>query len=375
MFEILYDPNNIPFWVIIIGVIAGAIAVISRPFSTYVKFVYPNAKFEAMGNPFIGEKELESIIDSKNISSFKETISTHKEYKITGEDVYEVQKSLDDTLIQTISMMKHDSSKKMHSFFDTYLEKLDIHLVKTMVKQKIEGKEIDIQLVEQAILPETRQLLNKIIETEKNNLSLVLKDQGYKEEDLVFISDEQFDPLKIDIVFDKYFIDKLKNIQVPYKCEQGKQKFVKTLVDIINIKNLLRAKQLKYDTDVCKNLYIGEGREIPPWKYEEMSDVDSVPQVISSLEGTSYFNVLKDNIERYNKERSVQILEIALDVLLLKIVGDISTQNYVTIGPTIRFLISKEFEIRNLKIIAKGISENLSPEHIKDFLVWEVNQV
>ncbi len=73
----------------------------------------------------------------------------------------------------------------------------------------------------------------------------------------------------------------------------------------------------------------------------------------------------------YNKEKSVQLLEVALDQRFLKIVKDISTQNYISIGPTIRFLISKEFEIMNLKIIAKGIAENLSKDFIKKFLVLE----
>ena len=75
MLESLFDPNSYPFWIIIIAIIAGAIAIISRPFSTYIQFVYPNAKFEAMGNPFIGEKELDSVTESKDVTSFKETIS------------------------------------------------------------------------------------------------------------------------------------------------------------------------------------------------------------------------------------------------------------------------------------------------------------
>jgi vacuolar-type H+-ATPase subunit C/Vma6 len=50
---------------------------------------------------------------------------------------------------------------------------------------------------------------------------------------------------------------------------------------------------------------------------------------------------------------------------------NISTQNYVTIGPTIRFLVSKEYEIKNLKIIAKGIDENLSSDLIKKLIITE----
>ena len=76
-------------------------------------------------------------------------------------------------------------------------------------------------------------------------------------------------------------------------------------------------------------------------------------------------------IEDYNKEKSVQILENRLDRFFLKHITEISTKNYVTIGPTLRFIVSKEFEIQNLKIIAKGVAENLSSDFTKKFLIME----
>jgi len=194
---------------------------------------------------------------------------------------------------------------------------------------------------------------------------------GFSEEILDLTSDKDTGFLALDSLIDKYVINKFKEVKIPYKCEPGKQKFIKTMIDISNIRNVLRGKQLKYDEQSCMQLFLGEGQEIASWKYKEMCEVDSVSQIISSLEGTSYYNILKDSIEDYNKENSVQILENALDCIFLKIVKEISTQNYVTIGPTIRFLTFKEFEIRNLKIIAKGVDENLSIEMINNYLIKE----
>ena len=371
MFESLFDPYSYPFWILIIAVIAGTITIISRPFSTYVKFVYPNAKFEAMGNPFIGDKELDSVADSKDVISFKETINTLKDYNISGEDTYSVQKSLDDNFIETVNMMQKDSSKKMNDFYDVYFEKLDIHLIKNMLKRKIEDKNIEEKMSDEAILPTTKKFLQKIIDAEKNDLPGVIKNYGFNEGTVKAVSDERPDFLVIDTAIDRYITNRFKQTKVPYKCEQGKQRFVKTMIDIINVKNILRAKQLGYDVESCQKMFIGEGREIAPWKHKELSELESVSQVINSLEGTSYYDPLKNAIEDYNQEKSVQVFEIALDQLFLRLVRDISTENYISIGPTIRFLISKEFEIRNLKIIAKGVSENLPADIIKSFLVKE----
>ena len=371
MLETLFDPNNYPFWVLIIAILAGAIAIIARPFSTYVKFVYPNAKFEAIGNPYTTEKELNKLIESKNLDGFIDILNSNKDYKMEGKITHELQKSLDDNFIQTVKTMQKDSSKKMNDFYNTYLGKLDFYLIKNLLKDKLHDKEIEENIADKAILDETKILLQKLIEIEKNKIPQLLKDYKYPKNVIDALSEENIESLKFDTEFDKFIIDKLRKIKVPYKCENGKKKFVNYFVDTINIKNLLRAKQIGYDVESCKNLFVGEGQEVASWKYNELAESESVSQIISSLQGTSYYDPLKNVIEEYNEENSVQVLENSLDSNLLKLMKDVSIENYVTIGPTIRFIVSKEFEIKNLKIIVKGLSENIPSDIIKKLLVVE----
>lgn len=371
MIESIFNPASYPFWMIIIITIAGAIVILSRPFSTYVKFVYPNAKYEAMGNPYVIEKKLDSIVESKNLNDFKENLNTSKDYKITGDTPYDVQKSLDESFYQTIEMMKKDSSNKMQKFYDNYLEKIDMYLVKKELRNKLRNNKVDEKSIEQAILPKTKKLLFNIKEREKEKLAELLLDFGFHEDISKELKNQDMDYIKIENEADKYIINRFFKVKVPYKCEQGKNDFIKTHLDIYNIKHLLRCKQFGFGKKSCMKYFNGEGREIAPWKYEELAEMDGVGQVISGLEGTSYYNILKDSIEDYNQEKTVQILENKLDSLFLKLIKEISTKNYVTIGPTIRFLVFKEYETQNLKVIAKGISENLSAELTKKFLVME----
>ena len=368
MFEFIFDPYNYPFWVLIAAILIGVIGGISRPFSTYVAFAYPNAKYEAIGNPYVTEKELSRIVESSDLSGFRDILNALKDYNLSGESTYEVQQSLDENLIQTIEMMKKEGSKKMKEFFDTYIEKLDIYLIKNSIKNKLDDKKIDEKIIHKATLPKTKTLLQNILDSEKQKIPELLKEYGFEKNVIDLISEENIDFLMLDIAIDKYIINKFRQVKVPYKCEKAKQVFIGTLVDVITIKYILRAKQLEYNAETCKKLYLGEGQLIASWKFKEITEVESVSHVISSLEGLSYYDALKNAIEDYNKERSVQVLENALDSHLLKIMEEISTQNYVTIGPTFRFIVSKEFEIENLKIIAKGVSEGLSSDNIKPLL-------
>jgi V/A-type H+-transporting ATPase subunit C len=372
LFGFILDPYNYPFWILIASVIIAVLGLMARPFSTYVMFAYPNAKYEAIGNPYISEKELNRVIETRDLVNFKDALNASKDYELSGENSSEVQESLDVNLIQTIKMMQKESSKKMFDFYNTFLEKYDIYLIKNTIKTKLEEKKIDEKLIDKAILQKTKTFLQKIIDSEKQGLTEILKKYGFEKKLIEAVIEDNYDTLKIDTAFEKYLINKFKNTKVPYKCESAKKKFVGRLIDTITIKNVLRAKQLGYDEESCKKLFIGEGQEIAPWKFKELSEQDSVPHIISSLEGTSYFDSLKNVIETYNSYKSVQVLENALDSNLLKLVENISTKNYVTIGPTIRFIVSKEFEIENLKIVAKGVSEGLESDTFKSYLVREV---
>lgn len=373
MFDILFDPNSPFIWIIIILIIIFVIAIFSRSFSTYIKFVYPNAKFEAIGNPFVTELELNKLIEKKDLESLKETLNQTKDYKISGDSIKDIQKSLDDVFINNVNMMKKDSSKKMNIFFDTYLEKIDSYLIKNAIKYKLENKAFDKEIIDNAFLLKTKEILNKISSSDRKDLINILNKYDFSKNIIDIISEKEVNFLKLDISIDRFIINKFKEIKVPYKCDQAKRRFINTLIDTNNIKYILRAKQLNYDPEAIKQFFLGEGQEIATWKYNEMAQLESIPQVISSLEGTSYFEPLKNAIEIFHKEKSVQIFENELDNNFLKLVRNISTQNYVTIGPTIRFLVSKEFEIRNLKIIVKGIGEGLSSDFIKPILIKEVN--
>ena len=372
MFEWILDPYNYFFWILLLSIIAIVMGILYRPFSTYIRFIYPNAKFEAMGNPFVEEKQLNNILESKTLLEFKDTLNMLRDYQVEGEDVYSLQRSLDKNLIQTIRMMRGDSTKKLKDFYDAYEEKIDLYLIKNQIKRIVMGdKKTETERADEAISPRTKMLLEKLVDAEKKDLPELLRSHGFEEELIHAVTQEPADIQKIDVLIDKHVIKKLRNARVPYKCDRAKQSFINSMIDIINIKNILRAKHLRFDAESSKKLFLGEGQEIAAWKFMEMAEMDHVSQVISALEGTSYFDVLKNAIEQYNTEQSVQVLEIALDNHFLKTIRDISMQNYLNLGPTIRFLISKEFEIKNLKIIIKGISENIPTGVVKNLLVKE----
>ena len=371
----LFNPNAYQFWFLLVGIIAVIIGAIYRPFSSYFKFIYPNAKYQTIGNPFLTKKELDKVLDSKNLKGFLENLNYFKDYNIRGENAKDIQISLDENLLETVEMMRKDSNKSIHSFFDTYLEKYDMQIIRNEIKKTLgrilEGEGVEETEEPKVLFEKNRRFILQLREAKNaENLEKAFLEYGFDEKiTKEVISAEKPDFLAVDIMIDKYIIDCFNKIKLPYKCDKPMEAYLKTFVDISNIKNMLRAKHLGYNVDRCKKMFLDGGREVAKWLFEEIAEVDQVPQVISSLEGTTYFKWLRDAIEDYNKEDSVQPLENALEKCLLKQVKDVSVKYYLTLGPLLQFLVNREYEIRNLKIIAKGLEENIDPQIIRKYLL------
>jgi V/A-type H+-transporting ATPase subunit C len=371
VFEEVLNPSSPLFWLTILIILGVVSTFIARSFKTYVKFIYPNAKFEAIGNPFIQEKELTPLVDAPSLEAFKDRLNILRDYQVDGQTATAIQHSLDQNFLRTLTMMQKDSTKKLRAFYDLYSQKIDFYLVKNEIKSILQGNKKN-QSVQTTLVPQTKQLLEKLQTASKESLPQLLTALGFKDELILEISKDSPDLLTVDALFDKQYIDTFTELRVPHKCEQAHHDFIKNMIDMVTIKHLLRAKQLVLPPDRCKTFYLGEGKQIARWHFEQLADASDVPETITALEGTSYFSLLSTKLEQYKKEKSVQVFETSVESAFLARIKEISHQNYLTMGPSLRFLVSKEFEIKNLKVIVKGIAENISTEIIKNNLVKEV---
>lgn len=359
-------------WILIIAIIGGALAIIIRPFITFAKFTYPNAKFESIGNPFVKESNLQRFLDLTDLQQFTDQLNNQKDYQIDSDQASDIQTALDHHYVSTIQMMKLDSTKKMKNFYENYQELLDANLIKTAFKQYQSNQEIDEDLSTHATSERIQKQLQILSKTEPEKLDAMLKKFGYPDTiQHLILSKEEFSSFALDATIDAMFIEKLQRTKVPYKCEKAKDIFLKRMIDIRTIKHILRAKHLGYDADHCEQLLIDEGYELALWKQKELCKAENIKEVISKLEGSSYYQALKSILDTEKEQSSIQLFTDALDKNWLYVLRNISTTYYTTIGPSLRFLEYKKMEIRNLKIISKGIAEQLPSKFIAPLLIKE----
>ena len=363
--------------IIVASVTGGIFAKLIPSFILLAKFTYPNAKYNAIGNPFIKTEEIQKLL-VRDLDDFKNVVNTNKDYTLKGESVEDLHNELDSTFQKMILMLAHDSPKSVKGFYDAYLYKLDLSLLKKSVNIFLRGdkppSDWEEILTTRIFLPENREFLTELFTREIADFPNLLRKYQYPEDVIDLIENTATDIIDYDhvsIVFDRYMLSRFENLTLPKQCQMAVIRFVKTYKDILNIKTILRAKEFGLKKEKITRLLVGRGRELEDWKLSELVEMEDVPEVISHLEGTIYMPYLRDAIVEYEKETSVFPLEHALDVCFLHLLSNLSVEHTSNLGVGIRFVVSKEYETQNLKAITKGVLEGLSLDTIKKTVVTE----
>ncbi len=346
-----------------VGAAAAGVGVAAKFMPSLVSmagFTYPNAKFNAIGTPYIHKKGLAPLVNSDTLEQYTGNVGS-RDFAVEGDRAGAVQRSIDSSLARMVEMARKDSPDTVASFYDAYLQKLDARPVKEAIKAVMRNE-----------APGEREthsdwgamVLRALQKADREQLLNVLSSHGMHEvRELV---DENAAPAFVEYAVDRYLIGRLREAELPKPTRHIRDVFVKRLVDVMNLKAIFRAKY--YHVADIESMLFGEGRELAGWTLEHMLKIDSIPEIISLLEGTAYIDVLRNAMPRY-EEQGVPALEMALDGQLLHIVADLACDDSMGLGAGIRFVVEKEYEARNLKAIAKGVAEGLPSDDIWDMVV------
>ncbi len=354
--------STLILWVFLSVAATGAIAKFFPSLMVIAQFTYPNAKFSAIGATYLGERELTHLINSKNMEDLKNNVVS-KDFHMEGETIEEMQESIDASLTQIMEMAKKDSPRSVKKFYDTYIKKIDAHLLKNVLKAIVEEREIPKG---EPFSQEIKNFVANVKDVSRDKLSPIFSSYGMEE--IWSLIEEKAPFMEIERAVEKKVIKELLAVPLPKSCRHARDVFVKYFIDVLNMKAIFRAKYVRME--LKEDHLFGEGREIPRWQLEHFLKIDAIPEIISLLEGTSYIKPLRDVLGEFEKE-GVGELERGLDTHFLSIVGNIAIEHTMNLGPGIRFVVEKEFEAQNLRAIIKGIGEGMQPEKIWNVVVRE----
>jgi len=215
------------------------------------------------------------------------------------------------------------------------------------------------------------KILSEISTINIRNLEAVIKEEKYEEISVSFGSaikkaiseyDKLKDPEIIDLTLDieRYNIisNILNDIEVPFL-----KKFIKINIDLNNIITSIRIKLRGEDKNYLRKVLI-DGGDLDTKNILEIYNSPLSSWNTKFLK-TDYEKVVKMGLKDYQENNSLMEIERLRDDFILSFV---KVGKIITFGiePLVGFLVAKENDIKNIRIILSGKLNKLSPDQIKE---------
>lgn len=269
------------------------------------------------------------------------------------------EKTLNDSYKNLCSELH--KSMKDNKIVDLVRLKNDYHNAKTLIKSRVLNNK------------DFSYILSNNGNINIDSIKVTLKGDGYREipellSKAMFEALESFEQTKdsqiIDIVFDRYMFENIVDVSkdINNAFVAG---YVQSLIDLTNIKTILRLKKINKDKNFLKKVLIDGG--VLSLDFCEGLFNDSVDNLSNKIFFTNYANLINEGVNDYKETNSLSSLERKIDDYLMNYIKD---AKYISIGvePVFAYLYAVETEVKNLRLILAGKLNDVDSEIIRERL-------
>jgi len=297
--------------------------------------------------------------------------------KMLGETVYGLKEAenfdvlWEDELRRTAGIVREIIREKRIRDFFAY--SYDIFNVKVLFKNKILAKRglkknWDI-LIDMGTVP-VEKMISYIENEQYVFLPFYRKDGVYILFDLLEkIEKMELDTKFVDIYLDKlyfhFMLDEAKALGEPFLLT-----YIRTLIDLTNIMVFFRSKLVDRPKSFVNDVLI-PGGFVDKDKFVEVYQ-DTPDMLVKSLSYSPYSGVLEKMVALFEQGRNISLIEKLKDNYLITFMKQ---AKHVMFGiqPIVAFMVAKDMEVKNLRIIITGkqagLSEDLLKERLRDVYV------
>ena len=273
-----------------------------------MQFTQVIPRLRVLETRLLDKAKIDRMIDSNSaeeaIKVLQETEYANVMSEVKRAEDYEI--ILSEELKRIYAEMYNMSPSK--ELIDIMGIKYDYHNIKVILKGMFLNKDLSELLIPVGVI-EPSKLKSSI---ENRNLSELKNELAKAVEEAIKDFEDKKDPQRIDVILDKYMFEEMRTIAKNLK-DAFVEKYVKALIDLTNIKTLLRVKKQNKGRDFLLSVAI-EGGSIDKEALALLL-TDSVDNIPSKLGYTNYVDVLKEGVEDYSATGSAGLLEKLVDKL------------------------------------------------------------
>ncbi len=341
-------------------------------------YPYMNARVRVMKSTMIDKDEYNRLIKMSpaGITKFMGETAYKKEIdelamKYHGVDLIEAALNLN--AARSFNKLIRISSGRAETLIQAYLVRYDIYNLKTILRGK--NVSMDEKKIRKLLIPAGRldmAALDILLKKETSAEILIASKVVRTDKDFlaaINVCEKGKCLCSIEDALDKNYYNMLMELSHTMP-KQGRyvRAFLKTEIDLLNLKVLFRLVREKLPKKDIIDKLVFSGEKLTRKKLMELAGSKDCEELYSALSGTGYDTVLEKSMDDLRHKNELGTSEIALEKHWLRQVDLMLHQHPLSIGPILGYMVGKDIEIRNLRMLVRakvtGLDEKFMTESI-----------
>jgi len=138
------------------------------------------------------------------------------------------------------------------------------------------------------------------------------------------------------------------------------------IIDLINLRSIVRT--LLGTKGLSREMIFDGGNVLTGDTVTELQSL-KIGEIAGRLEDTEYYNVAQDIAKNFEKEGNIAVVDRIIEKHKIRLLGDLLSPRALSPCNLLWYLIVKEREIQNVRIMFKTFIDGLPLSEIRDYLV------
>ena len=323
-----------------------------------IKYPNINAKLKAMYANRLTKENIDDMIKQNNIKNVVLLLKSKSDiFKNSEENIdrLEIEKLLDESLINDILKIKKLLNKEDNKLFDLFLRQYEIKCVKSILR-KLYSEDNTNDIIVENVKMWTNSLFNEIkgIETIENFDDFFKAIERMEHYNFIkkYQNQENINIFEIENEIDKLYFEELYD---SVKFNKNLKNIVGSEIDLLNIEWIIRIKRFyNFDTQRLLNILINRYYKIKPSTLKNIIEKDSFDNINSILNKTYYKNVFSSEND----------FEGNTDTYLYKINYKTFKEDNISIAYIFAYINLVDYENNDIINVVEGIRYNMDKAEI-----------
>ncbi|WP_400256776.1 ATP synthase A1 subunit C [Methanomethylophilus alvi] len=169
-----------------------------------------------------------------------------------------------------------------------------------------------------------------------------------------------------DVLVKEYYKNLLASISSSDRPTQIFRTYIKTCIDLKNVETVLKFKADGITGDVVVEYWIPGGTEVDEKVMSQLAAAQDIQAAVNEMQQLRMYSEIKDSL---SQDSTILDIVGVINKYRVELANKVGHMYPLSVIPVVDYMIHKENEVRNIRMIAHGTDSGLDRDTMKKLLV------